>query len=101
MKEYKEFVDLLESELKLFLSKPKENWKETALKYVNGFAADELRRLVKLETRRENGTFFTDSELGRKILSLLKPNFKANSFVYDPACGSANLLISVADFARK
>jgi hypothetical protein len=101
MKEYKEFVDLLESELQLFLSTPKENWKESALKYVDGFAADELRRLVSLETRRENGTFFTDSELGKKVLSLLKPNFKANSFVYDPACGSANLLISVADFARK
>jgi hypothetical protein len=101
MKEYRKFVDLLESELKVFLSEPKENWKEIALKYVDGFAADELRKLVSLETRRENGTFFTDSELGKKVLSSLKPNLKHDSIVYDPACGSANFLISVADFVRK
>lgn len=101
MKEYRKFVDLLESELQLFLTEPKENWKETALKYVDGFAADELRRLISLETRRENGTFFTDSELGKKVLLSLKPKFDLESIAYDPACGSANLLISVADFVRK
>jgi hypothetical protein len=100
MKEYKQFVNLLECELQSFLSKPNEEWNETALKYVDGFAADELRRLVNIEVRRENGTFFTNSELGKKILSLLKPNFNKGSIVYDPACGASNLLISVADFVR-
>ncbi len=101
MKEYKQFVNLLQSELQSFLAKPKQDWKEIALKYVDGFAADELRRLVGLELRRENGTFFTHSELGKKVLSLLKPNFDEESVIYDPACGAANLLISVADFVRK
>lgn len=100
MKEYKPFVNLLATELKSFLEKPKKDWRETALKYVDGFAADELRRLVSLETRRENGTFFTDSELGKKVLSLLKPIFNKDSVIYDPACGVANLLISAADFIR-
>lgn len=101
MKEYKETVNLLDSELQSFLKKPKESWKETALKYVDGFAANELRRLIKLETRRENGTFFTHSKLGKKVLSLLKPKFTKEFIVYDPACGASNLLISVADFARE
>jgi type I restriction-modification system DNA methylase subunit len=56
---------------------------------------------VNLETRRHYGTFFTHSDLGKKVLSALKPNFTDKSIVYDPACGASNLLISVADFARK
>lgn len=100
MKEYKEFVNLLDSELQSFRKKPNEEWKEAALKYVDGFAADELRRLVKLEDRREDGTFFTHSDLGKRVLSLLKPNFTKESVVYDPACGASNLLISVADYVR-
>ena len=101
MKEYKQFVNLLESKLQSFLKEPKVNWKDTALKYVDGFAADELRRLVKLKTRRENGTFFTESVLGKKVLSLLRPDFNKDSTVYDPTCGASNLLISVADYVRK
>ena len=101
MKEYRQFVNLLESELQSFLTQPKEEWRETALKYVDGFAAAELRRLVTLEARREDGTFFTHSELGKKVLSLLKPNFNKKSIAYDPACGASNLLISLADYVRK
>ena len=58
MKEYKEFTKQLRTEIKSFLSTPKELWNEIATKNVNGLAADELRRLIPLETRRDNGAFF-------------------------------------------
>ena len=42
MKEYRQFVNVLETEFQSFLEEPIEGWRETALKYVDGFAADEL-----------------------------------------------------------
>jgi len=101
MKKYRQFVNLLESELQSFQEKPKNEWKETALKYVDGFAADELRRLITLKKRRKDGTFFTHSELASKVLFLSKLKFTKESVIYDPACGASNLLIAVADYVRK
>lgn len=101
MKEYSEFVDKLHVEYKAFRSAPKSTWHEKATRYVNGLAADELRRLVSLETRREYGVFFTDSLLAEKVLQLLKPSFTGNSFIYDAACGAGNLLIAVSDYIKK
>ncbi len=98
MKEYKIFTDQLKTEVKSFLSTPKELWNETATKNVNGLAADELRRLIPLETRRDNGAFFTDSLLAKKVLQFLKPTFNKDSFIYDPACGAGNLLIATLNY---
>ena len=61
MYEYKEFIDNLKVELNSYKKKPREVWKETAGRYVNGLASEELRRLVSLEKRRNDGIFFTDS----------------------------------------
>lgn len=101
MKEYSEFVYKLHVEYKAFLSAPKATWHEKATRYVNGLAADELRRLVSIETRRECGAFFTDSLLAEKVLQLLKPSFTSESFVYDAACGAGNLLIAVSDYIKQ
>lgn len=101
MKGYAEFVIKLNDELNSFLTTPKEAWKETAIKNVNGLAGEELRRTINLETRREYGAFFTDSLLANKVLQLLTPTFTAKSVIYDPACGAGNLLISVSDYIQK
>jgi N-6 DNA Methylase len=98
---YAEFVNKLNDELNSFLYIPKEVWKETALKNVNGLAGEELRRTINLETRREYGAFFTDSLLAKKVLELLTPIFTINSIIYDPACGAGNLLISVSDYIQE
>ncbi len=101
MIEYKAFVDELKFELNSYANKPKHFWAEKAVRYVNGYAADELRRLVGLEKRRKDGIFFTDSELAKKVLKVLKPAFNKNSVIYDGACGVGNLLISVSDYMRE
>jgi len=101
MKEYNEFVQTLRLGVQTFVTTPKEFWKDTAIKYTDGLAADELRRLVNIETRREYGAFFTDSLLAKKVLELLKPSFTSKSFIYDPAVGAANLLIAVSDYIKK
>ncbi len=97
MKEYKEFVHQLQIGLKSFLLNPKDSWKEVAIKYVDGLAADELRRLIPLEKRREHGAFFTNSILAKQVLAKLGPRFDKQSIIYDPACGAGNLLISAYD----
>lgn len=101
MSEYREFVDNLQLELNSYKNTPKEIWRETASRFVNGFAAEELRRLVSLEKRRNDGVFFTDSLLAEKVLELLKPSFNEHSIIYDSACGTCNLLIATANYLNK
>ena len=101
MYEYKEFIDNLKVELNSYKKKPREVWKETAGRYVNGLASEELRRLVSLEKRRNDGIFFTDSRLAEKVVELLEPSFNKQSVVYDAACGVCNLLIAVSNYLHK
>lgn len=101
MFEYKEFVDNLKIELNSYKATPKKLWNETASRFVNGFAAEELRRLVSLEKRRNDGVFFTDSLLAEKVLELLQPAFDEQSIIYDAACGVCNLLIATANYFDK
>lgn len=101
MNGYNQFIDKLKIDLKSYLSTPKEIWDEMAAKYVNGLAADELRRLITIETRRQYGAFFTDSLLAKKVLKYLNPSFSSNSFIYDPASGAGNLLIAVSDYIEE
>lgn len=101
MYEYEKFVDNLKIELNSYKTTPKELWRENASRYVNGFAAEELRRLVSLEKRRNDGVFFTDSILAEKVLELLQPAFNKQSVIYDAACGACNLLIATANYLHK
>jgi hypothetical protein len=101
MFEYSEFVDNLKVELNSYKTTPKEEWRETASRYVNGFAAEELRRLVPLAKRRNDGIFFTDSLLAETVLNVLEPSFNEQSVIYDAACGVCNLLIAAANYFHK
>ena len=63
---------------------------------VNGQAAAELRKLVELQTRREQGAFFTTSAIRAKAIPT-PPHDDAGEVVYfDPACGAGDLLIESA-----
>jgi type I restriction-modification system DNA methylase subunit len=101
MFEYGEFVDNLKIELNSYKSTPIGLWIETASRYVNGFAEEEVRRLVPLEKRRNDGVFFTDSLLAEKVLEVLQPCFNEQSVIYDAACGVGNLLIAAATYLHK
>jgi hypothetical protein len=95
---YQEFVDVLSLNLQDFRHSPEKDWKNTADKYVDGLAADELRRLVALDARKKDGIFFTNSYLAKTVFKQLKPTFNKNSVLYDPACGAGNLIIAAQNF---
>lgn len=94
MNEYNVVVDELRTSLQSFTSRPLDSWKREALRYTDGFAAEELRNLVELEKRRNSGAFFTSKNLALKVFSMFKNEFSNQSIFYDPACGAGNLLIS-------
>ena len=98
--DYQQFVTSLDSNLRTWLKTPKSEWETYAVKSVNGLASEEVRRLVSLESRRQDGIFFTDSVLANRVLQGLRPVFNRDSKIYDPTCGAGNLLISVADYLR-
>lgn len=101
MFEYLEFVNDLKIELNSYKSTPQKIWRETASRYVNGFAAEELRRLVSREKRKNDGVFFTESKLAERVLEILQPTFNEQSIIYDAACGVCNLLIATANYLHK
>lgn len=98
--DYEEFVEALNTNLGIWLKRPRSEWETNAVKCVNGLASEEVRRLVSLKNRRQDGVFFTDSVLANRVLLGLGPVFNKESKIYDPACGAGNLLISVADYLR-
>jgi hypothetical protein len=98
---YQKFVESLHTNLTNFRMGMPENWRETALRLVDGVASEELRNCVNIEERRKYGAFFTDSVLAGKVLRKLDPVFGAGSVVYDPACGAGNLLLAVHAFLKE
>jgi hypothetical protein len=98
---YSEFYDQLVADLNDFKMKPIIEWKERAMRAVDGLAADELRRLVDLETRRKYGAFFTPSTLASKVASELFPKFDDNVVLYDPTSGAGNLLLAGLDYINE
>ncbi len=62
---------------------------------LDGTASVELRRLVRLETRRAQGVFFTGSKLAGKLFGSITFN-PHKHFIYDPAVGAADLLLAAA-----
>ncbi len=99
MQEYNIFNTELQKGLDSFFFSPKEEWERSAVKYVNGYAEDELRRLVDLDKRKQSGAFFTNSDLANHVLKKLNVEFKNGDTIYDPCVGAANLLISASSIA--
>ncbi|MBI3137978.1 MAG: N-6 DNA methylase [Sphingobacteriales bacterium] len=100
MEKYVEFIETLKTNISTFNLTPRSEWVKTATHSINGLAAEELRRLVDINTRRSSGAFFTDSELAEKILTRVKPVFTSNSIIYDSACGAGNLLIAALNYMQ-
>lgn len=96
MKEYQAFVSELQDHITAFSTPANEDWTKKANKYLNGLAYDSLRSLVPLQDRRKSGAFFTGHEMAAAVLDYHKINFGKEVVFYDPACGTANLLIAAA-----
>lgn len=69
---------------------------EALVNAVNGQAAAELRNLVALPTRREQGAFFTTTALRRRAVPALARDDVGDVVYFDPACGAGDLLVESA-----
>lgn len=68
-----------------------------------GDAYEYLMRHFATESGKSKGQFYTPAEVSRvmaKIIGIRTDNVTSNTTVYDPTCGSASLLLKVADEAR-
>lgn len=101
MDSYSHFVSQLKKHLASHEVIPLNQWTKDSLRFVDGLAADELRRLISLENRRASGAFFTSSELGSQLFSDSQIEFGANCIIYDPAVGAGNLLIAAYNYVYK
>ena len=68
-----------------------------------GDAYEYLMRHFATESGKSKGQFYTPAEVSRvmaRIIDIRSANVTNNTTVYDPTCGSASLLLKVADEAR-
>lgn len=63
---------------------------------VNGQAATELRNLVELSARREQGAFFTTNALRARVVPAAPEEDGGQVVYFDPACGAGDLLVESA-----
>ncbi len=90
---YRGYVDSLGQ----LMVKPQNDikWHCSVAAALDGEASAELRKSVKLETRRKFGAFFTGSELAGKLLTHATLR-KKNVLLHDPTCGAGDLLLAAA-----
>ena len=63
---------------------------------LNGECSNELRNTVSLEVRRNDGVFFTSSDLSEFAVANKLKNTSRNSVYCDLACGAGDLLIAAS-----
>lgn len=56
----------------------------------------QIRALISIDDLRSIGSFFTSDEIAEKAKLSLTKRITKKSIVYDPTCGTGNLLISVS-----
>lgn len=63
---------------------------------LDGQPSTRLRQLVALELLRQDGVFFSGSELAAQAIAPIADQLNRQSRVYDPACGAGDLLLACA-----
>lgn len=63
---------------------------------LNGANAKAVSRFLDSAHRKHNGIFFTGETLADKVAQRIKTELMAGKTVYDPACGSGDLLLACA-----
>jgi hypothetical protein len=94
METYSQFVTDLKAHLESEQTPRRKEWIEMSERFVDGLAADELRKLVDIEIRRKFGAFFTSSEMSTELIRFANIDFNLPTVFYDPACGAGNLLLA-------
>jgi hypothetical protein len=63
---------------------------------LDGQPSQELRKLYSAVSLRHTGTYFTGSQLARHLIRSLSGKIQQAEMVFDPACGSGDLLVACA-----
>jgi len=75
--------------------------KEEVEFFINGANAKAVSKHFKNITRKEYGIFFTDDELAAIVAKKIKKELAAGMKIYDPACGSGDLLLACTKYMPK
>lgn len=101
----KEMVDRLTNLIAIFENKGLDFSKNRAEgDDILGDAYEYLMRHFATESGKSKGQFYTPAEVSRimaKIIGINNKNTSASTTAYDPTCGSASLLLKVADETGK
>lgn len=96
------FTEYTDEILRFFDELNKLNLSNTALDnipfHLNGKASIELKRLIPFNILKENGIFFTGSNLSNIVASKISGIIKNGGAVLDPACGAGDLLLACAKY---
>ena len=65
---------------------------------LNGQPAEKLRGLIPISKLRSDGIFFTGSRLASFALKTLQATINNDSIIFDPACGTGDLLLKCTSF---
>jgi hypothetical protein len=95
MNEFRQYTGYLE-QLISTTHKDASNWALEVSKALDGSPSTEFRQSVPIEKAKASGAFFTDSLLTEFALSEFSNSFDKNSIIFDPACGTGNLLLYCA-----
>jgi len=96
------FTEYTDRILHFFKELCKSNLSNTALDnipyHLNGKASIELKRLIPFNILKENGIFFTGSNLSNIVAAKISGIIKNGGTVLDPACGAGDLLLACAKY---
>ena len=65
---------------------------------IGGELGTAFRKLLPVETKRDEGIFFSGTELSATIAANISESLKVGATILDPACGSGDLLLACADY---
>ena len=65
---------------------------------LNGANAKAVSHFLDSAHRKHNGIFFTGEALANKVAQRIKPEIMAGKSIYDPACGSGDLLLACTQY---
>ena len=94
MKSFEDYVTTLEALIGTARNGSLSALQGTVDHILAGQPSDVLRDTMDLKTRREIGAFFTGSTLSSRLVAYFQNSIDTASRVFDPACGSGDLLLA-------
>ena len=95
MRAFGGYVDRIEAALARALSSHSSDKSASEIQAIlDGQPSEELRKVAPADVLRSAGAFFTGSILAKRALRRVISSITGKSVIFDPACGSGNLLLA-------